>query len=220
MLEDPGVPQLQATRNLSAVERAPEARELMADSREIRSWTIRPPRTDGPDALEGEEFDEVVDALEQAQEVRTRSRVTLFGEGQGAPAGASGPDAGSSTSQDLVRTLLGVEATSARVLAQMRKGIVEFCVLAHLRAGASYGREIATRLASDPAVLTSEGTLYPLLARLRKQGWVETSWTASDTGPPRRYYTPTDDGGAALEAFTDAWGPFTTAVNAILKAEG
>ena len=118
VLEDPEVPQLQATRNLSAVERALEAREPMADSREIRSWTIRPPRTDGPDVLEGEEFDEVVtdledslealrtvaerlrdapdrddpqlvaevvDALEQAQEARTRYRVTLFGEGQGAP---------------------------------------------------------------------------------------------------------------------------------------
>jgi PadR family transcriptional regulator PadR len=110
-------------------------------------------------------------------------------------------------------------ATDARVLAQMRKGIVEFCVLAHLRHGEAYGREIASRLASDPAVLTSEGTLYPLLARLRKQGWVETSWTPSTTGPPRRYYTLTDDGAAALDAFTAAWGPFNTAVTAILETE-
>lgn len=109
--------------------------------------------------------------------------------------------------------------TDAPVLAQMRKGIVEFCVLAHLRRGKAYGREIATCLASHPAVLTSEGTLYPLLARLRKQGWVETSWTPSETGPPRRYYTLTDDGAAALEAFTAAWNPFSTAVTAILEAE-
>ncbi len=110
-------------------------------------------------------------------------------------------------------------ATNARVLAQMRKGIVEFCVLAHLRHGESYGREIATSLASNPAVLTSEGTLYPLLARLRKQGWVETSWTPSDTGPPRRYYTLTDDGAVALEAFKTAWEPFNTAVTSILETE-
>ncbi len=112
-----------------------------------------------------------------------------------------------------------METTNARVLAQMRKGIVEFCVLAHLRRGQSYGREIATRLASDPAVLTSEGTLYPLLARLRKQGWVATSWTPSDTGPPRRYYTLTDHGAAALEAFTAAWDPFSAAVTTILEPE-
>jgi PadR family transcriptional regulator PadR len=110
-------------------------------------------------------------------------------------------------------------ATDDRTLAQMRKGIVEFCVLAHLRRGESYGREIASSLSRDPAVLTSEGTLYPLLARLRKLGWVETTWTPSDTGPPRRYYTLTDDGAAALEAFTAAWGPFHTAVTAILETE-
>ncbi|MCC5946852.1 MAG: PadR family transcriptional regulator [Nitriliruptoraceae bacterium] len=111
-------------------------------------------------------------------------------------------------------------ATNARVLAQMRKGIVEFCVLAHLRHGEAYGREIAGTLANDPAVLTSEGTLYPLLARLRKQGWVETSWTPSDSGPPRRYYALTEDGAAALEAFTAAWGPFHSAVTAILEDDG
>ncbi len=117
VLEDPQVPQLQATRNLPAVERALEARAPLADRQEIRSWTIRPPRTDGPDELDGAEFDEVVTDLEdsleglravaerlrdaddrddpqlesdvdeavaQAQEARTRYRVTLFGEGQGA----------------------------------------------------------------------------------------------------------------------------------------
>ncbi len=112
-----------------------------------------------------------------------------------------------------------METTDPRILAQMRKGIVEFCVLAHLRHGESYGREIATSLASNPAVLTSEGTLYPLLARLRKQGWVQTSWTPSGSGPPRRYYTLTDDGAAALDAFTSAWEPFNTAVTAILETE-
>lgn len=112
-----------------------------------------------------------------------------------------------------------METTSARVLAQMRKGIVEFCVLAHLRQGPSYGREIAAHLASDPSVLTSEGTLYPLLARLRKQGWVETVRTPSRAGPPRRYYTLTDEGVAALDAFTAAWDPFSTAVTSILEAK-
>lgn len=103
------------------------------------------------------------------------------------------------------------------VQAQMRKGILEFCVLAHLRCGPSYGREIAGVLSRDPSLLTSEGTLYPLLARLRKQGWVETSRQASELGPPRRYYTLTADGAAALEAFAAAWGPFSRSVTTILE---
>jgi PadR family transcriptional regulator, regulatory protein PadR len=103
------------------------------------------------------------------------------------------------------------------VQAQMRKGILEFCVLAHLRRGPSYGREIAGVLSRESALLTSEGTLYPLLARLRKQGWVETSRQASELGPPRRYYTLTADGSAALETFTAAWGPFSRSVTTILE---
>ena len=99
----------------------------------------------------------------------------------------------------------------------MRKGILEFCVLAHLRHGPSYGREIAGALSQHPSLLTSEGTLYPLLARLRKQNWVETSRQASDTGPPRRYYTLTADGAAVLEEFTAAWGPFSGSVTTILE---
>ena len=102
-------------------------------------------------------------------------------------------------------------------LSQMRKGIVEFCVLAQLRHGDAYGRELASTLSESRAVLASEGTLYPLLARLRKRGWVETRWQPSDSGPPRRYYTLTGEGTAALDAFATAWGPFSTAVTEILE---
>ena len=107
--------------------------------------------------------------------------------------------------------------TRDSVQTQMRKGILEFCVLAHLRHGPSYGREIAGTLSRDASLLTSEGTLYPLLARLRKQGWVETSRHASDSGPPRRYYTLTADGAAALDAFATAWIPFSQSVTKIME---
>ena len=107
--------------------------------------------------------------------------------------------------------------TTDRVQTQMRKGILEFCVLALLRRGPSYGREIAGVLSERESLLTSEGTLYPLLARLRKQGWVETSRQASDSGPPRRYYTLTPDGAAALDAFTTEWIPFSQGVTKLME---
>src|SRR5690606_31270131 len=65
--------------------------------------------------------------------------------------------------------------TSDIVLTQLRKGVVEYCVLACLRSGPAYGLELAERLGSDSSLLTSEGTLYPLLSRVRQQGWVTTT---------------------------------------------
>ena len=107
--------------------------------------------------------------------------------------------------------------TSEGVLTQMRKGVLEFCVLAFLRTGAAYGLEIATELSRHELLFTSEGTLYPLLARLRKQGWVETSWRESRSGPPRRYYSLTADGRAAVESFAAIWTPFSRGVDEILQ---
>lgn len=98
-----------------------------------------------------------------------------------------------------------------------RQGILEFCVLAHPRGGPSYAREIAGALSNDASLLTSEGTRYPLLARLRQQGCVEMSRQASELGSPRRCYTLTADGAAALEAFTAAWGALSRSVTTILE---
>ncbi|MBU4213265.1 MAG: PadR family transcriptional regulator [Actinobacteria bacterium] len=61
-----------------------------------------------------------------------------------------------------------------------------------------------------------EGTLYPLLGRLRKAGWVDTTWQESPTGPPRRYYHLTADGKRALAEFIRLWGPFRDAVDTAL----
>lgn len=99
----------------------------------------------------------------------------------------------------------------------MRKGILEYCVLAYLKDHPSYGLEMASSLASNEALFSSEGTLYPLLTRLRKQGWVETNWRESNSGPPRRYYALTPAGGAALSAFMATWAEFRGAVDAALK---
>lgn len=103
------------------------------------------------------------------------------------------------------------------VLTQLRKGVLEYCVLATLRAGPAYGLELANRLASRQVLFASEGTLYPLLSRLRRQGWVDTAWQESTSGPPRRYYRLTEAGSAALDTFVAAWGPFRDDVQTVLE---
>lgn len=105
----------------------------------------------------------------------------------------------------------------ARLLTNLRRGALEYCVLALLRSGESYGLDIAHALSSDGVLITSEGTLYPLLSRLRKSGLVATSWRESAAGPPRRYYKLTADGIAALAAFERTWKPFRDAVDRALK---
>lgn len=104
-------------------------------------------------------------------------------------------------------------------LTELRRGVLEHCVLAILRDGESYAFEIVRVLAQAGELLTSEGTIYPLLARLRRDGLVTTSWRGSESGPPRRYYRLTDEGRTSLTAFGSEWRRFRDAVDAIL-AEG
>lgn len=80
-----------------------------------------------------------------------------------------------------------------------------------------YGVEIVQRLSAVDGLVTSEGTIYPLLSRLRREGKVETTWRESESGPPRRYYRLTPDGVAALQMFTEEWSRFTGAVNSLLR---
>lgn len=107
-------------------------------------------------------------------------------------------------------------AESDALLTQLRKGVLEYCVLACLQSGRAYGLELATRLSRHQVLFASEGTLYPLLSRLRRLGWVETTWQESTSGPPRRYYELTADGRYALEQFTRAWEPFRQDVDTVL----
>jgi PadR family transcriptional regulator PadR len=108
---------------------------------------------------------------------------------------------------------------TAPLMAQMRKGAIEYCVLALLRHDERYGFELVREL-SAAELVTSEGTIYPLLSRLRKDGLVETTWRESTQGPPRRYYRLTTQGKASLEAFIDQWQQFSKAVGRILVTGG
>jgi PadR family transcriptional regulator PadR len=98
-------------------------------------------------------------------------------------------------------------------VSQLRRGVVEYCVLALLRDGERYGFELV-RLLGD--LVTSEGTIYPLLSRLRRDGAVETTWRESSSGPPRRYYQLTDQGRNALDAFGVEWRRFRDGVDRLL----
>lgn len=100
---------------------------------------------------------------------------------------------------------------------QLRRGVLEHCVLALLEGEERYGYDLVTEL-SSAGLLASEGTMYPLLSRLRKDELVATSWRESPTGPPRRYYSLTSQGQEALLAFRDSWGKFKHSVEAILES--
>jgi PadR family transcriptional regulator, regulatory protein PadR len=99
---------------------------------------------------------------------------------------------------------------------QLRKGVLEYCVLGLLRDGPRYGIELLEKLAETGVLATSQGTAYPLLSRLRRDGLVATSWRESPTGPPRRYYELTETGAASLREFTRTWVGFKAAVDKVV----
>jgi PadR family transcriptional regulator, regulatory protein PadR len=112
-----------------------------------------------------------------------------------------------------------VPSTTTKLLAQMRRGAIEYCVLALLRDNDRYGFELSRTLAAADGLVTSEGTIYPLLARLRNDGLVKTTWKESQQGPPRRYYRLTKDGQAALDAFVVQWNRFRDTVDALIEGD-
>ena len=99
------------------------------------------------------------------------------------------------------------------LLAQMRRGTLQYCVLSLLADEERYGFDLVRGLAETDGMVTSEGTIYPLLSRLRRDGLVESTWQESPAGPPRRYYRLTEAGRAALEGFRLEWRRFRDAVD-------
>ena len=104
-------------------------------------------------------------------------------------------------------------ATQDALLAQMRRGTLQYCVLSLLADEERYGFDLVRVLAELDGMVTSEGTIYPLLSRLRRDGLVESNWQESPSGPPRRYYRLTNAGRAALDAFRLEWRRFRDAVD-------
>jgi len=100
--------------------------------------------------------------------------------------------------------------------AQMRKGVLEFCILSILESGDAYTSEILSQL-KDAKLLVVEGTVYPLLTRLKNAGLLNYRWEESTSGPPRKYYGLTETGKIFLSGLNTTWSELVTAVETITK---
>lgn len=100
---------------------------------------------------------------------------------------------------------------------QMRKGILEYCVLLIISRGEIYASDIIAELKSAK-LLVVEGTLYPLLTRLKNNGLLSYTWVESTSGPPRKYYTLTPEGTAILSQLDGTWQELSFAITQSKKS--
>jgi PadR family transcriptional regulator, regulatory protein PadR len=98
---------------------------------------------------------------------------------------------------------------------QFKKGVLELCVLSMLAQGDRYGYDLASNLSQKIAI--SDGTIYPILRRLKDEGYVTTYLQEASGGPPRKYYALTDSGIREQQALEHEWREFVGSVNLILK---
>jgi PadR family transcriptional regulator PadR len=101
---------------------------------------------------------------------------------------------------------------------QLRKGCLELAILAALWDGKLYGLEILRRLESDSDLIVSEGTVYPLLSRLKARGLVRSEWVESDAGHPRKYYVLTAAGKERAREMASMWARFSSSMSKLLAA--
>ncbi len=99
---------------------------------------------------------------------------------------------------------------------QLRKGCLELAILASLWEGRRYGLEILRRLESESDLVVSEGTVYPLLSRLKSVGLVQSEWVESDAGHPRKYYRLTMAGKHRAMEMTRVWSEFSSSMSKLL----
>lgn len=100
---------------------------------------------------------------------------------------------------------------------QMRKGILDYCILAILNDGEAYSTDVIQQL-KDAKMIVVEGTVYPLLTRLKNAGVLQYKWEESTSGPPRKYYTLTPAGKEILAELDGTWNELKTAVNKLTKS--
>jgi PadR family transcriptional regulator, regulatory protein PadR len=112
------------------------------------------------------------------------------------------------------------EERSSGLIARLRRGVLEYCVMAFLQGEERYAFDLVRDLAQTDGLVVSEGTIYPMLARMRRDGAVETTWRESPSGPPRRYYRLSPGGRKALEEFKREWSTFRMAVDRVIEGDG
>ena len=101
-------------------------------------------------------------------------------------------------------------------MAQMRKGVLELCIISIIAEGEIYPSEIIKKLRSSELIV-KEGTLYPLPTRLKNAGLLDYTWKESTQGPPRKYYQATSQGRDFLQGFMSSWEQLQHAVNQSTK---
>ena len=109
-----------------------------------------------------------------------------------------------------------MESANDNVRSQMRKGVLEYCILSILSQKESYASDILEDLKSAN-MLVVEGTLYPLLIRQKNQGLLSYRWEESPQGPPRKYYVITDKGRAQLSEMDAAWQEIVNSIQTLRK---
>lgn len=98
--------------------------------------------------------------------------------------------------------------------AQLKKGILEYCILSIISRGEAYASDIIEEM-KDAKLLVVEGTLYPLLSRLKNEGLLQYNWVESKSGPPRKYYQLSEEGSKFLKELALTWQELVQAVNLI-----
>jgi len=98
----------------------------------------------------------------------------------------------------------------------MRKGVLEMCILAIIDEDEVYPSDIIARLKANDLIIV-EGTLYPLLTRLKNEGLLEYTWRESNAGPPRKYFKITEKGRLFLENLTQSWNTLVQSVSQTLQ---
>ncbi len=99
---------------------------------------------------------------------------------------------------------------------QMRKGVLEYCILTLASEGEVYASDIIANL-KDAKLIVVEGTLYPLLTRLKNAGLLKYEWKESDQGPPRKYYSLTEEGVLFNNQLAETWSELNQSVNRLTK---
>ena len=100
---------------------------------------------------------------------------------------------------------------------QMRKGVLEFCILSIVYEKDAYTSDLIERLKTAHLIVV-EGTLYPLLTRLKNQGYLTYYWEESKSGPPRKYFKITESGLQFLQELRENWVDFVSSVNTIVQS--
>lgn len=110
-----------------------------------------------------------------------------------------------------------MEEKTANIKSQMRKGMLEYCILLVLKEKRKYTSDIIDRMRKSGLVVV-EGTLYTLLNRLRKEGKLTYEWEESPKGPPRKYYRLTPLGSEVLQYMSEAWDEIASTVDSLRSA--